>query len=86
MVARPGSYQTTASWFSRVTRARDTPFTASSADRTAPMHPSHVIPEIVSVTVFGLDAFFPLWKAADNAPDAAGVRPIRLKNSRLFSM
>lgn len=58
MVTRFGSYVTTASWFSNVTRARVTPFTASSADRTEPMHPSQVIPEIVSVTLAGFDAFF----------------------------
>jgi hypothetical protein len=50
------------------------------------MHPGQVIPEIASVTVVGLDAFFPVWTAADNTHGAAAVRPIRLKNSRLFSI
>src|SRR5262245_234951 len=40
-----------ASWPSNITVARDTPFTAASADRTGSTQPSHVMPEIRSVTV-----------------------------------
>src|SRR5206468_1027359 len=46
-----GSNVTIASWFSRLTIARETPLTSSSADRTALIHPSHIIPSTMRVTV-----------------------------------
>jgi hypothetical protein len=51
-VVAGSSYVTIASLFSRDTWTRVTPLTASSADRTASMHPSHVMPSTVRVTVF----------------------------------
>jgi hypothetical protein len=48
-----GSNVTIASWVSRLTCARVTPGTLSSADRTATMHPSHIIPSTARVTVAG---------------------------------
>jgi hypothetical protein len=53
-----GSNSTCASRVSNETAARDTPFTAASADRTGSAHPCHVMPLIVSVTalVWGLGA------------------------------
>jgi hypothetical protein len=49
-VAR-GSYVATASCFSRLTCARVTPLTPSSADRTAAMQPSQTMPSTARVTV-----------------------------------
>ena len=46
-----GSYSTRASCPSNVTVAWETPFTAASADRTGSTQPSHVMPEMVSVTL-----------------------------------
>jgi hypothetical protein len=46
-----GSNVTIASWVSRLTWARVTPGTLSSADRTATMHPSQSIPSTANVTV-----------------------------------
>ena len=48
-----GSYVTTASLVSSPTLTRLTPLTASSADRTALVQPSHVMPDTTSVTVAG---------------------------------
>lgn len=50
-VVSRGSYVTIASWPSSATLAGETPFTSSSADRTAPMQPSQIMPSTVSVTV-----------------------------------
>ena len=50
-VVAGSSYVTIASLFSRDTWTRVTPLTASSADRTASMQPSHVMPSTVRVTV-----------------------------------
>ena len=46
-----------ASGGSSVTFARVTPLTASSADRTAVVQPSHNMPEIVSVVVASFVGF-----------------------------
>ena len=87
-----GSYVTTASLVSSPTLTRLTPLTASSADRTALVQPSHVMPDTTSVTVAGSTgcglAPFAGWSvrfAGELEPrqPAARAAPITINSSRL---
>ena len=78
-----GSYVTIASWPSSATCARETPFTASSADRTALMQPSQIMPSTVSVTVESR-RLCPLWPGASLRRQSTSVAiPIAASSSRL---
>ena len=66
-VVAGGSYVTVASPVSSETWTRVTPLTSSSADRTAEMQPSQVMPSTASVTVCGLGG------SGSSAPEQAAV-------------
>jgi hypothetical protein len=86
VVACRGSYVTTASFVSSPTFTRLTPFTASSADRTAVVQPSHIMPDTTRVTVFGCAAEPPLpGRPLESRHAAAMATPNAVKSSRLVS-